>query len=115
MQRDYSSNIGAWKSLELVIIKCRRAFVNRPTSGKASKIVHSKETEKEVSGKFYDLAEVIYNSSKYSNHSINSLRLSICFTYFSHFTELLSHKSVSPEYHLPTDVRNDMIFIHTVY
>jgi len=115
MQHDYSSNIGGWKNLELAIMKSRRAFVNRPTNGDASKIIHSKETEKEVSGKFYDLAEAIYNSSKHSNHSINRLRLSICFTYFSHFTELLSHKRVSPKYHLPTDVRNYMIFIHTVY
>ena len=56
MQHENSSNIGVWKKLELVIIKSRTAFVNRPTSGNASKTVQSKETEKEVSGKFYDLA-----------------------------------------------------------
>jgi hypothetical protein len=43
MQHDYSSNVGGWKKLELVI--------------NASKIVYNKETEKEVSSKFYDLAK----------------------------------------------------------
>jgi len=53
----YSSNTGVREKLKLVIIKSRKAFGNRPTSGNASKIVYNKETEKKVSGEFYDLAK----------------------------------------------------------